>query len=145
MNIEIYLSIFAFAFAATSIFFAFSMFKRSRDHRELLEFVEKQVEDLESLAAKNKETLESNAQRISEQARRIAWLETRVRQPKAVTEQTIETPVASEPQKLTMTERRHRVSMLAGRGHSAESIASTLGMLQGEVELIINLSQPINK
>jgi len=145
MNIETYLSIFAFAIALTAIFFALSMFKKTRSQRELLEFVEKQVEDLESVVAKSKETHENSAQRISEQSRRIAWLETRVRQPKQPTEVVVENSIVPEPQKLTMTERRHRVSMLAARGQSAETIAATLGMMPGEVELIMNLTQTINK
>lgn len=112
-----------------------------RNQRGLLEFVEKHVEDLEETLGKNKESLETNAQRVTEQSRRIAWLETRVRQPKPVSEEVIDDTPVSEPQKLNMTERRHRVITLASRGQNAETIASTLGMLPGEVELIINLNQ----
>jgi hypothetical protein len=39
-----------------------------------------------------------------------------------------------------MTERRHRVLALARRGLDAMSIAETLGVPYGEVELIISLS-----
>lgn len=145
MNIETHISIFAVLFGAASLIFSLLTVKKLRNQRGLLEFVEKQVEDLETVLMKNKETLEANALRISDQARRIAWLETRVRQPKVASEEIIEDSNISEPQKLTMTERRHRVTTLAARGQSAETIAATLGMLTGEVELIINLNQSVKK
>jgi flagellar biosynthesis/type III secretory pathway chaperone len=141
MNIETNISIFAFVFGAASLFLSFLMFKKIRNQRDLLEFVGKQVEDLETVISKNKESLETNAQRINEQSRRIAWLESRIRQPKIAGEEIIDDTPVSQPQKLNMTERRHRVITLAARGQSAETIAATLGMLTGEVELIINLNQ----
>lgn len=141
MNMETNIAIFAALTSAASLFFSLLTVKKLRNQRGLLEFVEKQVEDLETVLAKNKETLENNANRISDQTRRIAWLETRVRQPKTAGEEIINDLPNNEPQKLTMTERRHRVVKLASRGQSAETIAATLGMLTGEVELIMNLNQ----
>lgn len=141
MNLETQISICAFVIGAASLIFSLLTVKKSRSQRGLLEFVGKQVEDLENVLAKNKETLTANAERLSEQSRRIAWLESRVRQPKAVSDEVIEDSLIAEPQKLNMTERRHRVITLAARGQSAETIAGTLGMMPGEVELIMNLNQ----
>ena len=53
----------------------------------------------------------------------------------------IDETAAGEPAKLSMTERRHRVIALASRGQNAEAIATTLGIMPGEVELIIRLNQ----
>jgi DNA-binding NarL/FixJ family response regulator len=76
------------------------------------------------------------------QASRIAWLESRIRQPKMPKEEAV--PDVIEPIKSfksNITERRHRVLALASRGQSAEMIASTLGMMAGEVELIVKFNQ----
>ena len=78
--------------------------------------------------------------RISgEQARRIAWLENRVATAPEETE-TLE-QMLSATAKPTITERRHRVLSLARRGQDTQTIARTLGMPHGEVELMINLSK----
>jgi DNA-binding NarL/FixJ family response regulator len=141
MNLETQISIAAIFFGVLSFIFAAFTYKKMRNQRELLEFVGKQSEDMEELLVKNKELLDTNAQRVAEQSRRIAWLETRVRQPKQASEEIIEEHASNEPPKLNITERRHRVISLSSRGRNVEMIASTLGMLPGEVELIINLNQ----
>jgi hypothetical protein len=40
-----------------------------------------------------------------------------------------------------ITERRHRIMSLANSGQNAETISEMLGMLPGEVQLVINLSR----
>ena len=76
----------------------------------------------------------------NEQARRIAWLESRVRGPvTAPAEEPVAEPSADVPAKPSITERRHRVLRLAQRGQDAKQIAATLGMNYGEVELMIGL------
>lgn len=67
---------------------------------------------------------------------------------KAVAEETIAAPAARESlttekpaAKWSMTERRHRVLRLSAQGQSASAIAFTLGMMPGEVDLIINLNR----
>jgi len=141
MNLETQISIFAVLFGILSVISSLVIYKRMRNQRDLLEFVGKQVEDLDEILSKNKELLETNTQRVTEQSRRIAWLETRVRQSKPFKEEIVDDTFVSEPQKLNMTERRHRVIRLASLGQNTETIASTLGMLPGEVELIISLNQ----
>lgn len=83
--------------------------------------------------------LEAAAQYSAEQSRRLAWLESRVRQGRVVG-----VPAAgsnpADASRPSMTERRHRVLSLARRGVDVESIAETLGVPYGEVELIISLS-----
>lgn len=129
------------AVGAASVLTSILLYKRLREQRGMLEFVEQQVSDLETTLSRNKDLLDTNSQRVGDQARRIAWLETRVRQPRLkVPEPEVE--VASvDFGRMSVTERRHRVVKLASRGQTVENIASTLGMFPGEVELIVNLSQ----
>lgn len=141
MNLETGLALAAIICGIFSFGFALRCATKLRNHRHLLEFTEKQIENLEDSLARHKDALDANLQRVSEQSRRIAWLETRIRQPKVSSEEILEDEMPGELPRLNITERRHRVMALAGRGQNAEMIATTLGMLPGEVELIINLNQ----
>jgi len=141
MNLETGILIFAVAVSIISLIIALVCLKKHQSNRSLLEFTEKQIEDLQEIMAKNKENFDNNAQRVAEQSRRIAWLESRIRQPKLISEEVLVEPESNESQKPNITERRHRVITLAARGQNAETIAATLGMMPGEVELIINLNQ----
>lgn len=85
--------------------------------------------------------IDSATQRANEQARRIAWLETRVRGRASAKDEDELAPVARIEDKTNLTERRHRVLALARRGLDAAAVADSLGMPHGEVELIINLSR----
>jgi len=83
--------------------------------------------------------------RVTDQARRVAWLESRVRS-RATNANTEEKPEeasvdAVTAAKPTITERRHRVLTLARRGQDSKQIAEILGVPHGEVELIIGLSK----
>ena len=140
MNLETGITFAAIFFGVLSFGFCLVCYKKQRNQRSLLFFVEKQIADLQDILAKNKEAFETNSHRVTEQSRRIAWLETRIRQPKSASEEIID-DTATESPKLNITERRHRVITLASRGQNTETIAATLGMLPGEVELIINLNQ----
>jgi DNA-binding NarL/FixJ family response regulator len=93
------------------------------------------------LAAAEKK-LKMIAAQSSNQARRIAWLELRLRREKPESQpQAADEPVeAEDPSQTSMTERRHRVLSLARRGMNSELIAETLGVPHGEVELIISLN-----
>jgi hypothetical protein len=97
------------------------------------------IDELQNTLKRTKEVIERYAEHSDEMSRRIVWLETRIRQPKLVSEEVVDD--SSEPPKLNITERRHRVVTLASRGQSPEMIASTIGMLPGEVELILSLDQ----
>lgn len=116
-----------------------------RKNRELIEYTYSQVAELENSLTSSGKKLESAAQRINDQSRRIAWLETRLRQPKAAKKEVLEEAILTEPEEIpgrvNITERRHRVLSLASSGQNAETIAATLGMLPGEVELIIGLNR----
>lgn len=84
--------------------------------------------------------LDTATERATHQARRIAWLESRVHPGKQL--EALHAPETSfDKGRPPMTERRHRVLTLARRGQAAETIAATLNMAQGEVELIIGLSK----
>ena len=80
------------------------------------------------------------SQKSGEHGRKIAWLETRVRPAHAGSKPVTETVNAINPRP-TITERRHRVLSLARRGQDPQTIARTLGMPHGEVELMINLGR----
>lgn len=120
-------------------------FFRQRKNRQLIESAFEQIEELESALADSREKLEESTLQAADQARRIAWLETRLRQPRTarreILEETVLTADHNPPSRPNITERRHRVLSLAGSGQNAETIAATLGMLPGEVELIINLNR----
>ena len=112
-------------------------FKNHRKNLDKYEICLEQLAETEELLEKYKRELDQISQQNSDFSRRIAWLEARLRQPKSqLKEPDVETVVAmpTVPQKPTITERRHRVLRLASNG-------ATLGMLAGEVELILNLNR----
>lgn len=143
MNLEPGISLAAILLAALSLAFSLLCLRKQYKGRELLNFAEKQIEDLQTIVGKKNETIESLSQRLAEQSRRIAWLENRVRQPKTDSDETVTEVAIHETPKLNITERRHLVMSLLAKGQNVEQIAMTLGMLQGEVELIMNLSQAV--
>lgn len=147
MILEIVILATAIAFGILGLGFSWLFYKNSKQNRGLLEYLGKQVEDLEGELADSRQKLETSTKRVSDQSRRVAWLETRVRQPQpraaaAIKEEVVSSaPVLTVQPKMSMTERRHQIITLAKRGQDAHKIASTLGMLPGEVELIINLNR----
>jgi len=146
MNIEIGLTIAAFSVSLIAFGFAILSYRKNKINREQLGFAESQINDLNESLAKSRESLETNTQRVADQARRVAWLETRVRKPRSASSDIIDDEPAAqpaEPKKLNITERRHRVIALASRGQRPDAIAATLGMLPGEVELIVNLNHAL--
>lgn len=146
MNLELIAALSGIVFGIAGLVFAVVCFGKYRKNRELTEFTFAQVEELANSLAENKEKLEAVCQRAADQSRRVAWLETRVRQPKAAKKDVLEETSLTENSssntaKFNITERRHRVLSLAKSGQNAETIAKTLGIFPGEVELIINLNR----
>jgi DNA-binding NarL/FixJ family response regulator len=150
MNSLLIFSIIAAFFAFVALGVALVVFARYRRCREEIELYAEAVAEMEQSLAHQKQLFETVTTRVSDGARRIAWLETRIRQPKPKPEEPKVEPKKESSAtenffaalaKPTMTERRHRVLTLAKRGQDAESIAATLGMLPGEVELIVNLNR----
>ena len=82
--------------------------------------------------------LDTLSQKAGEQARKIAWLEARARSGRKEQPAVAEMVAEASP-KPNITERRHWVLSLARRGKDVQTIAHTLGMPYGEVELMINL------
>jgi hypothetical protein len=105
-----------------------------RDARAAAGLARELEEGLESM----RRSLEAAEQRAEDHARRVAWLESKLRQEAAPA---AAAPPMSATGKLNITERRHRVLSLARKGQDAETIAQMLGMPHGEVELIIGLSR----
>lgn len=112
---------------------------KQRKSRRMILADQEQIEELQATVKRLKETIDVNAEHVSEMSRRLVWLDTRIRQPKLAAEEVIDD--SSEAPKLNITERRHRVVTLASRGQSPEAIANTIGMMPGEVELILSLDQ----
>ncbi len=103
------------------------------------------MDELEEILDDRGKQLNAHQQKLAEQSRRLAWLEARRPAAKQIQDDILDESTLTEPPKLNITERRHRVMALASRGQSAESIASALGMLPGEVELIVSLNQAAHR
>jgi hypothetical protein len=143
MKIEIIIALSAAFISLIGLFAAAISYRQYRVCRGLLEFTERQIDELDNSAGDLQETVEGYKTKTADQSRRIAWLESRLRQPKLNREEVIDDTALTpkQPVKWNMTERRHHVLKLASRGQSPEGIAATLGMMPGEVELIINLNR----
>lgn len=106
--------------------------------RERAETVERDLQDF------NRD-LDTMTRRANDQARRIAWLESRVRSGRVLSAvpaaEDAERAEPSTTKRPTITERRHRVLTLSRRGQNPPAIADTLNMTLGEVELIIGMSK----
>lgn len=142
---EMIISMAAATLGMGAITLAWKSYKKSLECRNLLEYTEKQIQDLDEEVTKTSETVGSALNRLNEQSRRVAWVEAKVRKPQINKEEVIEDTILSAPiiaPRSSIVERRHRILSLAARGQNAETIASTLGMMPGEVELIINLNRP---
>lgn len=98
------------------------------------------VTELETELSETSRDMDTMTQRATSQERRIAWIETRVRNARAVNVAPDEETFSQPPAKLSVTERRHRVAQLTNRGVDCHTIASMLDMPHGEVELMIGLS-----
>jgi hypothetical protein len=147
MNLELTIAVAATLISLTGLFAAVISYRQYRICRGLLEFTERQIDELDHSAGGLHETVEGYKKKTADQSRRIAWLESRLRQPKLNKDEVIDDTVLTpeQPLKWNMTERRHHVLKLASRGQSAEGIAATLGMMPGEVELIINLNRSLTR
>jgi hypothetical protein len=142
MNLEIIIAASAAFISLIGLFSAVFSYRQYRVCRGLVEFTQGQLAELDNSAGGLREAVEGYKKKTADQSRRIAWLESRLRQPKFHKTEVIDDTVTStQPLKWNMTERRHHVLKLASRGQSYDSIAATLGMMPGEVELIINLNR----
>ena len=142
---EIFISLTASVLGMTAIAVSAVCCKKARECRDLLEFTEKQIQDLDAEVSQTNETVGAALNRLSENTRRVAWVETKVKKPQPRREDILEEATFIAPQtapKLGIVERRNRILALAARGQSPESIASVMGMMPGEVQLITNLNRP---
>lgn len=141
MRLEIVIALSGIVFTAVAIFTAYRRRQKTNELRNLLEFAQNQIDQLQDALLRDREASDAALQRASDQARRVAWLETRVRKPRSNNEDVLDDSIITERPKLSMTERRHRVIALNRRGNNIESIAESLGLFKGEVELILSLDQ----
>jgi len=118
------------------------LFKKARSLSRSCSNLESRIE--EEITALSTD-LDTVSRKSGEHGRRVAWLETKVRSPRSEKKVEVEALASTNPgstnQKPTITERRHRVLSLARRGQDPQTIARTLGMPHGEVELMINLGR----
>lgn len=140
MNFESVISIAAICLAVAAIFIAAICLIGLKNYRTALKSSAQQILRLETLLAHHADDAEMISQKFSDHTRRLAWLEKRARQPKSLDEDKLVDDIA-QISKPNISERRHRVLTLYSRGQDAQTIAATLGMLHGEVELIIDLNQ----
>lgn len=136
---ELQIQIAAGAVCVISLLVGLLCIARLRKSGKVIAAQQEQIEELQNTLKRTRETIESNAQLQAEMSRRLIWVETKIRQPKLTADEVIDD--TAEAPKLNITERRHRVVTLAARGQDAQTIAATIGMLPGEVELILNLDQ----
>ena len=142
-NLELIISSAAFLIGAIGLILSWVCYKKYKAQQDLIEFLGQQGDDLDEMVSKNRAMLAKESQQTLDQSRRIAWLESRLRQPKPVVKEDVAAEEVPPPQvlKSNITERRHRVLALYAKGNSPETIASTLGMMPGEVELMVKLNQ----
>jgi hypothetical protein len=110
------------------------LFRTRATNRVIAETLGRAEADLAELS----QDLDTVSKKCGELARKVVALESNTSAFTFGT--TTEEGVAVTLEKLTITERRHRVRVLARRGKNAEAIAATLGMPRGEVQLIMGLA-----
>ncbi len=143
---ETLISVAALGVASLALLVAVLGRRRQRGERELIEFLGKQHEDLETALGECRSGFDADRLTLEDHARKIAWLEAKARRPQFAAEAALEKTLtaaaaAAEPEKLNIGERRHRVLRLAAQGEDPSAIAARLGMMNGEVELIIKLNK----
>ena len=120
--------------------FAFACFIFLRKARKETQNCVAVINQLESELSETSRDMDTMAHRATAQDRRIAWIESRVRNNRASAPAPADEAVEQLSMKPTITERRHRVIQLTKRGVDCNTIASMLNMPHGEVELMIGLS-----
>jgi hypothetical protein len=123
--------------ALVSLATSLMLFRKNRDLWQTMAAVELRIDDEMIALSADLDTISGKS---GEHGRRVAWLETKVRSARGEIKPVTEMVSAVTP-KPTITERRHRVLSLARRGQDLQTIARTLGMPHGEVELMISLSR----
>ena len=91
MQIELETEILSAAIFFIVLAFGISVicFFRQRRYSKLLAAAGHQVDEMKESLTKIKEASDQNSRRLSEQSRHIAWLETRIRQPKLAASSTL--------------------------------------------------------
>jgi hypothetical protein len=115
------------------------MIRLSNKVKELKKRTEELETELRDALTEFNQSLESVEKQSSDQGCRIAWIESRVK--RGVKDPIQLNDLTQSAPKPSITERRHRVLMLAKRGFDTGSIAATLGMPHGEIDLIIGLNR----
>ena len=140
MNIEIQFLIGAGCLSAGALVVALAALLRSRGHRNQLELEAEKVDLLEDSLTELRDLLNSSTTAVTEHSRRIAWLDAEIRRSRYVTVNKKTNRKPSTEKKSKINEQRNRVLTLAARGQDPGTIAATLGMMPGEVELMLSLN-----
>ncbi len=141
MNIESGMVIGAIFIGCAGFVISLLCLVNNRRNKSLVDALMDQIDEIESEFAEFRELHEDGNLRSTDHSRRIAWLETRIRKPERLKKADLDHETVPKSLGSNMTERRHRVLTLAKRGQDATTIASALGMLIGEVELIMSLGR----
>jgi len=120
-----------------------SLFRSRRQQAELNHGAD-QIECLEGELAEARQMLEESKDSVLMHSRRIAWLDAKVRQNRFVSGSKPGSDKPKSRNRSKIRENKDRVLELANRGQDANRIASSLGMMPGEVELILNLNNHVN-
>ncbi len=143
MNIQIEilaaLSVFGLLSFIVSVFSYLSMQKL----KTLAKYNNKQIIFLEDSLFECEKELEKNRIRVENQSRFLSSLENSAPKPKELKEETFDAATQRESSEINLTEQKHKVLSLAQNGQDSRSIAEKLGMMPGEVELIVNLNRPL--
>ncbi len=147
MDMQLGLSIFSITLALLSVVFSGICVVLMLRNKNLTDALISQLDECENEIRAIRENNDGDSFRSSDHSRRIAWLETRIRKPEKFKNETLgeEGFAPKKSGMANMTERRHRVLTLAARGQDANSIAVSLGMLVGEVDLIMRLGRGANQ
>lgn len=143
MNFELGISITATIFGFISFLISAFCIKNFRDQKYYLELHTNEIDILEEELNESLDLLQESQNHISDQARRIAWLETRFRHPQAHDEKdssTRDIPLRKD-RRLSIAERRQKILKLSEQEQDSKVIAEKLGLMPGEVELILNLNR----
>ncbi|MEZ5306527.1 MAG: hypothetical protein R2684_17670 [Pyrinomonadaceae bacterium] len=136
MEIQQVTTVLVFLSLALSVF----SLLRNRHNRRELEFGANQLELLDVTLQETMELIEGNLKTSSDHARRIAWLDAKVRQSRYFSIKEKNSTAIRDERRPSIEERRERILRMSDEGYDCDMIATHLGLMPGEVQLILNLN-----
>ena len=140
MNIEIELMICVLVLSSAALISSLIALRRNKHQIKLIELDEEKIWLLEETLAESRRSLEESQKTVADHSRRIAWLDANIRRNRFVTAPGKGSANSFASSRTKINEKRSRVLILAERGQDPATIAATLGMMPGEVELMLSLN-----